>query len=88
MAYTKHARKAALAGMDKKMLDIALAVGVDASLVSHVIAGRRWTGPDARKVMEYVAGLIGAPVDEVFPGSERRRGDDRRGPFAGSKAAA
>lgn len=78
MPFSRLDRKAALLRIGKSNKDIADACGVDHTLVSHVLAGRRWTSPGARRVMDYVAGLLGAPVTEVFPGAERRRPGDRR----------
>ena len=86
MPFSRLDRKVALTRLSVTNQDIAAALGVHASLVSHVIAGRRWEGKDGRRVMQHVADLIGAPVGEVFPGWDRRRGADRRDPF-GSKAA-
>lgn len=86
MPFSRLDRKVALLRIGKSHTDIAGACGVERSLVSHVMAGRRWSGTDARKVMEYIAGLMGAPVDEVFPGGDRRRGEDRRDPPVGRAA--
>lgn len=74
MPFSRLDRKAALLRIGKSNKDIADVCGVDHTLVSHVLAGRRWTSTAARKVMAYVAELLGAPVGEVFPGHERRHG--------------
>ena len=67
MAFSRHDRKAALYRSGKTGRHVAEALGVDDALVSHVLAGRRLTGPDAQRVMIYLAGLFGVPVDEAFP---------------------
>ncbi len=85
MPWTRLDRKVALLRIGKSHTDIAKDCKVERSLVSHVMAGRRWSGPDARQVMEHIANLLGAPVMEIFPGSERRRGEDRR-PFVNEAA--
>lgn len=55
---------------------IAEACSENFTLVSHVIAGRRLTSPGARKIMAYIAGRLGLPLELVFP--ETRRETDRR----------
>lgn len=47
--------------------------GVDFTLVSHVIAGRRLSSPHAPKIMTYIAGVLAVPVDIAFP--EYQKGD-------------
>ncbi len=73
VAFSKLDRKVALvlAGWNNKRIGEALSV--DPSLVSHVIAGRRWQGKQGRRVMAYIAGIIGQSVTDVFPGSDRRK---------------
>lgn len=53
------------AGLSQR--DIAAAAAVEPSLVSHVVAGRRATGPDARRVRAVIAEKLGAEVDDLFP---------------------
>jgi hypothetical protein len=36
-------------------------------------------GSPARRVMQHMAELIGAPMDDLFPGHDRRKGWARRG---------
>lgn len=60
-------RKILLMKAGKSQVDVADECGVDPSLVTHVIAGRKLTSPAAQKVMEYIAHLTGLQVDEVFP---------------------
>jgi len=84
MGMTRVDRKVALLRIGKRHTEIARDCGVDLSVVSHVISGKRWTGPQARKVMQHIANILGMPLDEVFPGWNRRAGKDRRGPFVPS----
>ncbi len=72
MGFTRQTRKIELVRLGLTGADIARALDVHNSLVSHVIAGRRLGGGKARLVMVHIARLFGAPVSEVFPGSERR----------------
>jgi transcriptional regulator with XRE-family HTH domain len=74
MGFTPLERKTALAAKKITQADIAAACQVHPSLVSHVIAGRRWMGSEGRKVLNYIADQLGLPVEEVFPGSDRRKG--------------
>lgn len=60
-------RKYILMRAGKTQVGIADELGVDFSLVSHVLAGRRLTSPNARRIMEHVARLAGRQVHEVFP---------------------
>lgn len=73
MAFSTLDRKVALlkSGINQRM--VADACGVDFTLVSHVIAGRRWLGTDARRVMMYIARKTGVPVKEFFPGYNLRK---------------
>lgn len=77
MGFSRLDRKVALLkiGMNQRM--VGDAIGVESSLVSHVLAGRRWMGKDARRVMNFLAIKVGVPVVEMFPGSDRRKGDSR-----------
>jgi transcriptional regulator with XRE-family HTH domain len=82
LAFNRHDRKAALYRRGKTGMDVARALDVDNGLVSHVLAGRRLSGPDAQRVMIYLAGLFGMPVDEAFPEAlekaiPQRRSTDR-----------
>jgi transcriptional regulator with XRE-family HTH domain len=79
MRFTALDRKMALRTLNISGRQIGRECGVDASLVSHVIAGRRWMGSPARRVMQHMAELIGAPMDDLFPGHDRRKGWARRG---------
>lgn len=67
MALMPADRKAELARRLKTQQAIADATGEDFTLVSHVIAGRRLTSPGAQKIMVYVAGVLGLPIQEAFP---------------------
>lgn len=67
MRFSPNLRKAALVQAGISMTEIAHQLGVSGSLVSHVVAGRKQTGPDARRVMGEIARLVGRPVHEVFP---------------------
>lgn len=67
MLVTRFDRKAALARQGITFRDIATEAAVDESLVSHVVAGRRLTGPQAKQVMEVVARRMGSSVSVVFP---------------------
>lgn len=67
MHTTRYDRKAELARRGLSNRQIAKDLGVDESLVSHVIAGRRLTGDDARRVMELIAEKLGTPVEVAFP---------------------
>jgi transcriptional regulator with XRE-family HTH domain len=87
LAYSPVARKMVLKRLGITNLAIAEALRVDPSLVSHVLAGRRTQGPQGRRVMEHIAKIVGAPLDVVFPGSERRHGPGPRDPFPGKVAA-
>lgn len=79
MPFSRLDRKVALVKLSISNADIAEAVGVDQSLVSHVLAGRKRDGDKAQQIIRHIASLIGAPAEEVFPGSERRAGgEDRR----------
>lgn len=69
MAFSRHDRKAALYRSGKTGKQIADDLQVSPELVSAVLAGRRTDGPDARRVMTYMAELFGVPLDEVFPGA-------------------
>jgi transcriptional regulator with XRE-family HTH domain len=79
MQFTALDRKMALRTLNISGRQIGRECGVDASLVSHVIAGRRWMGSPARRVMQHMADIIGAPMDDLFPGHDRRKGWARRG---------
>jgi hypothetical protein len=72
MPFSRIDRKVALLRLNLSNAAIAGEIGVDESLVSHVIAGRKRSGPKARQIIRYVAEKIGAPEHEVFPGSDRR----------------
>jgi transcriptional regulator with XRE-family HTH domain len=67
VSFSRHDRKAALYKSGRTGQEVATALDVDPALVSHVLAGRRLTGPDAQRVMIYMAGLFGVPLDEAFP---------------------
>jgi transcriptional regulator with XRE-family HTH domain len=86
-AYSPVARKMVLKRLGITNLAIATDLKVDPSLVSHVLAGRRTQGPQGRRVMEHIANIIGAPLETVFPGAERRRGPGPRDPFPVGRAA-
>lgn len=86
-AYSPVARKMVLKRLGITYQAIAQELRVDPSLVSHVIAGRRTQGPQGRRVMAHIAQIIGAPMEEVFPGSERRKGPGPRDPLPVSDAA-
>lgn len=60
-------RKYILMRAGKTQVGVADELGVDFSLVSHVLAGRRLTSPNARRIMEYVARLAGQQIHDVFP---------------------
>ena len=60
-------RKILLMKAGKSQVDVADECGVDPSLVTHVIAGRKLTSPAAQKVMEHIAGLANLEIVEVFP---------------------
>lgn len=66
-------RKTALAAKRVSMGAVSRTLGVSHSLVSHVIAGRRWMGTDGRRVVEYVSELLELPVEEAFPEAHRDR---------------
>lgn len=78
MPFSRVDRKTVLLQGGKSQRDIAQATGTDETLVSHVLAGRRWSYVGAQSIMRYVAELAGVPVQECFPGSERRTREDRR----------
>jgi len=86
-AYSPVARKMVLKRLGITNLAIAKELRVDPSLVSHVIAGRRTQGPLGRQVMAHIAQIVGAPMEEVFPGSERRKGPGPRDPLSVGEAA-
>lgn len=67
MPITRHDRKAELTRKGVTLRQIASEEGVNETLVSHVLAGRRITGDDAKRVMANIAAKIGSSVDEVFP---------------------
>lgn len=67
MSITPVDRKILLMKAGKSQVDVADECGVDPSLVTHVIAGRKLTSPAAQKVMEHIAQLAGLPIAEVFP---------------------
>lgn len=74
-------RRAELRRRKKTLQQISNAVGegVDFTLVSHIIAGRRLSSPHAPKIMTYIAGVLEVPIDVAFP--EYRKGEkkiDRR----------
>lgn len=75
MGFSRLDRKVALVTINMNNRMIAETLKVDASLVSHVLAGRRWMGADSRRIMNFVADKVGIPVAEFFPGSERRKGE-------------
>ena len=60
-------RKILLMKAGKSQVDVADECGVDPSLVTHVIAGRKLTSPAAQKVMEHIAGLSDLEIAEIFP---------------------
>lgn len=78
MPFTALSRKISLMEAGVTMTQIAADTGTDKGFVSHVVSGRKWQTPRAAKVMQRVAEIIGAPIGVVFPGSERRTGEDRR----------
>jgi len=67
MSITPVDRKILLMKAGKTQVDVADECGVDPSLVTHVIAGRKLTSPAAQKVMEHIAHLAGLQISEVFP---------------------
>lgn len=96
MPFSAADRKAELVRAGVTQQSVADACGVDFTFVSHVIAGRKSRSDKAQKVMAYVAGRLGCPVDEVFPPpvvvderrmEERRDGADRRIPRERRKSA-
>ena len=70
MPFSRHDRKAALYRSGRTNKQVAEALGVSPELVAKVMAGERTTGPDARRVMAFLADLFGVPRSEVFPGSD------------------
>lgn len=60
-------RKIVLLKAGKTQTNVADECGVDPSLVTHVIAGRKLSSPAAKKVMEYIANLADVPVENLFP---------------------
>jgi len=75
MGFSRLDRKVALLKIGWNQRQIARAVGVHWSLVSHVLAGRRWMGTDAHRIMEFIAAKAGVPVGTFFPGVTRRKGE-------------
>lgn len=73
MSYTAIDRKDALYRARIASADIARELGVSEALVSLVIAGKRISGPQSRRVMARLAELLGVPVTVLFPGVERRQ---------------
>lgn len=71
-------RRAELVRLRQTGQAIAQACNEHFSLVSHVIGGRRLTSPGARKIMAYIAGRLGLPIEEVFPETKRERPERRR----------
>lgn len=69
MPFSRHDRKAALYRSGRTSKQVADALEVSPELVAKVMAGDRTTGPDARRVMAYLADLFGVPLSEVFPGA-------------------
>jgi len=67
MPLTPNDRKIVLLKAGVSQAEVAAACGADNTLVSHVLAGRKLSGPAARRVMEYIARLAGLPVADVFP---------------------
>jgi len=67
MSITPVDRKILLMKAGKSQVDVADECGVDPSLVTHVIAGRKLSSPAAQKVMEHIASLADLRIDEVFP---------------------
>lgn len=78
MPFGPRQRKAHLHLAGQSQQEIARATGTDETLVSHVMAGRRYRHPDAPKVMAHVAALFGMPVEVVFPQAPKYEGPDRR----------
>lgn len=60
-------RKAALVEAGVSQQQVAEATGVDAAMVSHVLAGRRLHMPEALKVMGYISAATNRPLDELWP---------------------
>lgn len=80
MSFSPLTRKAELVRADVSQRQVAVDCEVDESLVSHILAGRRWEHPAALKVMRYLAGIFGVPVSVAFPDDEsadRRQGERR-----------
>ncbi len=77
MGFSRLDRKVALLKTGLNNRTIAEAVGVHRTLVSKVIHGERWMGTGARKIMNYISKQTGIPVEEFFPGSNRRKGQPR-----------
>lgn len=69
MLYTTVDRKIALTKAGVVPADVARDLGVSETLVSLVVAGKRTTGPAARRVMDRLASLTGVPVNVLFPGA-------------------
>lgn len=67
MHTTRYDRKAELSRRRISNRQIARELGVSESFVSHVIAGRRVTGQDAKRVTEWIAEKLGTPVELAFP---------------------
>lgn len=74
MGLTPLDRKTALRKVRLTQKMVGEACHTDVSLVSHVIAGRRWMGQDARRIMDYICDKTDIPIEKMFPWYERRKG--------------
>lgn len=77
MGYSPEDRKTALSQINLGHPEIAKACGVERSLVSHVIAGRRWMGKGARQIMAFISLKLDKPILELFPESTRKKGQGK-----------
>ena len=68
MPYTVLERKAAMmkAGWWGKYEVIGAELGVDPTLVGHVVSGARH-GPQSQRIKEYLADKLQVPVNDLFP---------------------
>jgi transcriptional regulator with XRE-family HTH domain len=62
--------RAALKRLGITQKHIAAELDVTQGMVSYVISGHSWQGPNGQRIMEYIARGLGVPIEVAFPHSK------------------